>query len=76
METLPDPVELCHRRSDKIDVWLFWHRELNLLSIAIKDSKLDFEAGFIVPNDKGMEAFRHPYAYMPEEQTMAIPAPK
>lgn len=76
METLPTPVELAHRRSDRIDVWLYWHREANVLSIALKDHKEDFEAEFQVPNDEGLHAFYHPYAFMPEEDTARIEAPK
>lgn len=66
-----DRVELAQRRNDGIEVFLMWHREANILTIALIDEKVEppFATEFIVPNDKGMQAFEHPYAWLPESHT-------
>lgn len=71
MEELNDEVELMERRNDGVQVFLNWHREANILTIALIDNKQTppFATEFTVPNDKGLEAFNHPFAYMPESQT-------
>lgn len=68
------PVELAHRRSDQIDVWLRWHEQSNIVSIALLDMKTEppFSAEFPVPSDKANDAFVHPFAYMPEELTQKV----
>lgn len=75
MEQLPnDTVELADRRNDGIEVFLRWHKGANILTVALIDNKQEppFATEFVVPNDKGMEAFEHPYAYMPESHTLKI----
>ena len=74
MEQLNDRVELMDRRNDGLEVFLNWHREADILTIAMIDHKQEppFTVEFVVPNDKGIEAFTHPYAYMPEHQTVKM----
>jgi hypothetical protein len=74
MERQPDTHELNSRRSDGLEVFLLWHQTNNVLSIALTDYKQQppFQAEFLVPNDKGNEAFHHPYAYMPEYLTQPV----
>jgi hypothetical protein len=69
-----DSFELAHRQNDGIQVFLFWHKQANILTIALIDAKQNppFATEFEVPNEKGMEAFNHPYAHMPESQTVAV----
>ena len=69
MELRADTHELNHRLSDGIEVFLLWHSTANILSIALTDHKQSppFAAEFLVPNDKGNDAFYHPYAFMPEK---------
>ena len=74
METQDDRVELAHRRNNGLDVFLLWHRSANVLTVAMIDEKQQppFTAEFVVPNDKGMAGFEHPYAWLPESQTVKI----
>lgn len=74
MEFEQDRVELMERRGDGLEVFLNWHREANILTIAMIDYKQEppFTTEFIVPNDKGMEAFEHPYAWLPENKTVRL----
>lgn len=66
--------ELMARQNDGLSVFLNWHREANILSIVLIDNKQTppFATEFTVPNDKGLEAFNHPFAYMPESQTVKM----
>lgn len=64
MEQEPDAVELMHRHNHGVDVFLMWHRDLDILSIVIKSDEQDSE--FVVPNDKGLKAFEHPFAFQPK----------
>ena len=65
------PVELNSRRSDGIEVFLMWYRKHNVLSIMLDDMKANppVHTEFFVPNDKGVEAFEHPYAWLPHGHT-------
>lgn len=69
MEALPvnDTVELMYRRNNGLEVFLNWHREANILTIVMDDSSTGFNAEFVVPNDRAMMAFEHPYVYAPRE---------
>jgi hypothetical protein len=57
--------ELDRRKSDGIEVVLHWHSDKDCVYISVKDRKNDFERrGVIVPSDKAMDAFQHPFAYV------------
>lgn len=63
-------VELNHRQNDGIEVFLYWYRSRNVLSILLNDTKAQppLHTEFLIPNDKGMHAFEHPFAYLPNER--------
>lgn len=66
-ELNPGIRELCHREPlDGLEKFLFWHSDDNTLSVIIRDEKEKRMYAFQVPNDKGLEAFKHPFAYMPD----------
>lgn len=60
-----DMLEINHRRHDQMDVFMRWHKELNIISIAIEDSKTGYKTEFVVPNEAAMDAFNHPYVWDP-----------
>ena len=62
--------ELNHRKRDGIEVFLYWYKTHNVLAILLNDTKAQppLHTEFFVPNDKGMHAFEHPYAYLPNER--------
>lgn len=56
--------ELAHRRSNGIDVSLFWDKVGDLLSLEVYDVKSnEFFAGE-VPRNRALDAFHHPFAYI------------
>lgn len=67
MEREPRKVEeLSYRRSGQVEVFLRWLRDFNVIFIALQDEQ-DLDRAFLVPNDKGNDAFEHPFAYMPPD---------
>ena len=56
-------VELAHRTSDGIDVYLFWHEPTSRVTVGVVDARA--EAGFELDVDGryALDAFNHPYAY-------------
>lgn len=69
LETI-DTFELMHRRTAGIEVFLNWHRQANILTVMVRDESQTppVTDEFVVPNDKGLEAFQHPYAYQPKRE--------
>jgi hypothetical protein len=55
--------ELAHRRTDGIDVTLFWSRSTNQVTIAVLDTRSDETLEFDVDGSVALDAFDHPYAY-------------
>lgn len=60
--------ELMHRRSNNLEVFLYWYHSRNILSILLVDEDISpaITTEFLVPNDQGLAAFNHPFAYMPD----------
>jgi hypothetical protein len=55
--------ELAHRASNGIEVFLFWTKTTDVVSVAVIDSLSDEALEFEVRGDMAMDAFNHPYAY-------------
>lgn len=64
-EDLANHRELAYRRDHGIEVFLYWHKKTNVLSIMLTDINANQSQNFTVPNDKGLDAFYHPYVYAP-----------
>jgi hypothetical protein len=58
-----DNIDLLHRRDSATEVFLMWHRTSNVLSIFLSDLTNNRGYNFVVPNDKGLDAFEHPWVY-------------
>lgn len=63
---LPQVEELAYRRSGQTEVFLKWLRVADVIFIALKDDNEELDRAFLVPSDKGLDAFEHPFAYLPE----------
>jgi hypothetical protein len=59
--------ELARRSTDGIEVSLFWSKLTNQVTIEVIDGRLDERLEFEVAHHKALDAFRHPYAYAPEQ---------
>ena len=68
---LLDNRELAHRRDHGIEVFLMWHKRANVLAIMLYDFSTNASYNFTVPNDRGLDAFYHPFAYLRSENDAA-----
>lgn len=57
------PRELAYRANDGLEVWLYWTRLGNRLSVVVSDSGQGLSFELDVEPAKGLDAFHHPYAY-------------
>ncbi len=55
--------ELDHRTSDTVEVSLLWHRDLDAVSLTIRDRRSGKSLEIPVARDRALQAFRHPFAY-------------
>lgn len=60
--------ELDHRRAHGVEVFLQWHKRSNTLRLILNDEKEGLQYKFPVPNDKGLDAFYHPFAFAEGQQ--------
>jgi hypothetical protein len=56
-------VELDHRASGAFEVFLFWHRDLEAVSLTIRDNRSGRRLELPVAHDRALQAFRHPFAH-------------
>ena len=55
--------ELDHRENDGISVTLSVETDGMIPVISLRDSRDNLELNFTVPDDRALDAFRHPFAY-------------
>ncbi|MGX7679371.1 hypothetical protein ACSMXN_10785 [Jatrophihabitans sp. DSM 45814] len=55
-------VELDHRPSGSFEVSLLWHRDLEVVSLIIRD-RSGRSLEIPVVHDRALQAFKHPFAY-------------
>ena len=67
--TITRRIELAHRTSDGIDVYLFWHEPTSRVTVGVSDARTD--AGFELEVDGryALDAFNHPFAYAARTDT-------
>jgi hypothetical protein len=56
--------ELAHRRSANLDVTLLWNTQSRQVWVSIHDLANDQQRAAPVPQDRALDAFNHPYAYV------------
>ena len=64
--------ELAERRSGSVEVLLLWHPVSNIVELRIHDMTTAESAGFRIPPDEAMRAFRHPYAYAARAESVPL----
>lgn len=57
--------ELAHRETMQIEVTLFWHPRNNVLTLRLVEFGTAREYAFCVQPEDALDAFNHPYAYLP-----------
>lgn len=56
--------ELDHRSTDGLEVTLRWHSATNVVSVAVRDTKIGEAFELMVrERDDALDVFNHPYAY-------------
>jgi hypothetical protein len=63
---IPDAgvVELDSRREDAIEVTMVWRPERDSIEIGVNDTRTGEAIVIEPPNEKALDAFHHPYAYV------------
>jgi hypothetical protein len=57
--------ELAMRNTSEDEtVVLFWDETENVVYVSLFNHLLDSEDNFVVPNDKALDAYYHPHAYL------------
>jgi hypothetical protein len=56
-------VELDYRQGGGFEVALLWHRDIEAVSLTIRDSRSGQSLEVPVAHDQAMQAFNHPFAY-------------
>lgn len=60
---ISDPITLMEREHSGLRVELRWNRETDSTSVVVTLG--DETTGAYVPKDKALDAFNHPYVYLP-----------
>jgi hypothetical protein len=55
--------ELAHRAGNGIEVWLYWRKLTNRVTVEVLDQRLAESFEFEVEGRHALNAFNHPYAY-------------
>ena len=57
--------ELASRSGDGLEVSLYWNRSDGHLTLVVVDERTGEEFEYPVPRDRALEAFYHPFAFLP-----------
>ena len=57
--------ELAHRVTGGIEVTLYWYATENRTSIEVSQPAPEERIAFSVPRARALDAFYHPFAYLP-----------
>ena len=60
-------IDLAHRRSDGIDVVLWWSPEEDTVAVEVLHLATDASFELAVERSRALEAFYHPFAYASRE---------
>jgi hypothetical protein len=58
-----DDIELANRRNGGVEVWLFWRRGDDRLTLSVADEKTGEAFELRVARERALDAFYHPFAY-------------
>jgi hypothetical protein len=59
--------ELAQRTNGGLEITLYWHPDTNRTSIDVHDNGLDETISFPVPAGRALDAFHHPFVYLPTQ---------
>ena len=60
--------ELAQRENEGISVTLFWYRETDRLTVAVRDRRTGEAFDLEAPAPTAMDVFNHPYVYAAQRQ--------
>jgi len=58
--------ELAHRVSGGLEITLYWRPHDDVVSIAVYQLATEETISFRVPSDRALDAFQHPFVYLPD----------
>ena len=58
-------IELAERRTDGVEVRLLWRRSTDEIVLEVTDGGTGACFEVQVPSDRAMDAFNHPFVYVP-----------
>jgi hypothetical protein len=64
-EPTDTPIELDHRSTLGLEVILVWHPRSRVVAVHVFDLTAGVAHRALVPAADALEAFRHPFAYLP-----------
>jgi hypothetical protein len=64
-----DQRELAHREHDGLEITLVWNSSSNEVSVEVLDAREELSFSLVVPAERALDAFNHPYAYAALERT-------
>jgi hypothetical protein len=64
--------ELAHRITSSVEVTLFWRKLDNALTLRLVEVSTGIEFEFGVRPEDALDAFNHPYAYLPVPRTGSL----
>jgi hypothetical protein len=73
--TITRRIELAHRASAGLDIYLFWNEPTSRVTVGVHDSRGDDSFEFEVDGRHALDAFNHPYAYAARTDTADVGAP-
>jgi hypothetical protein len=73
--TITRRIELAHRASAGLDIYLFWNEPTSRVTVGVHDSRGDDSFEFEVDGRYALDAFNHPFAYAARIDTADLGAP-
>ena len=64
--------ELAYRITSSVEVTLFWRKLDNALTLRLYEVATGIEFEFGVRPEDALDAFNHPYAYLPDPNTGSL----
>jgi hypothetical protein len=58
-----DDIELANRRGGGVEVWLYWRRDEDELTVSVADERTGEAFEVRVTSERALDAFYHPFAY-------------
>jgi hypothetical protein len=67
----PEARELAARETDGFRVVLLWHPREDAITVTLEDTRDGDHLHLVVPRDRALHAFYHPFAYVPRTAAFA-----